>query len=51
MFKRFKSDPTTSKADVILTAAAAIIAVWKAVDTVKDFKAERSAKEIKEIER
>lgn len=35
----FKKSPT-SKFDVVMAGAAAIIAVWKAFDTVKDYKAD-----------
>lgn len=46
MFKRFRVNPSTSKADVIMTIAAAIIGVWKAVDTYNDYQSEKANKEL-----
>lgn len=47
MRKLFASRPTT-KFDVIMAIAAAATAVWKASDTIKDY---RSAQEEKELEK
>jgi len=38
----------TTKADVIMAAAGALIAMWKVTDTYKDYKAEQEAKELNE---
>lgn len=38
----------TTKADVIMAAAAALIAAWKVTDTYKDYKAEQEQKELAE---
>jgi hypothetical protein len=35
----------TTKSDVILAVAGAIIGVWKAVDTVKEFRADQEEEE------
>lgn len=42
MFKGLLGKRTTTKSDVILALAGAIIGVWKAVDTVKEFKADQA---------
>ena len=44
MFKMFGKRPT-SKFDVVMAIAGAVVAAWKAVDTVKDFKHEQDEKE------
>lgn len=41
MLKKLFSKGPTSKFDVVMAGAAAIIAVWKAVDTVKDYKSDQ----------
>lgn len=35
----------TSKFDVIMAVATALVGVWKAVDTVKDFQADKAENE------
>lgn len=40
----------TSKFDVIMALSAAVVAVWKAFDTVQDFKADQAEAD-KEIEK
>jgi len=45
MFKKMFSKQPTSKFDVVMALAAAIIAGWKAVDTVKDYKADHGEDE------
>jgi uncharacterized membrane protein YuzA (DUF378 family) len=45
MIKRLFGKSGTSKADVVMAVAAGIIGVWKAVDTVKDYKNEQEEKE------
>jgi|JI10StandDraft_1071094.scaffolds.fasta_scaffold979280_2 hypothetical protein len=44
MFKMFGNRKTT-KFDVIMAAAAAVVAVWKAVDTAKDFQQDNQEEE------
>ena len=47
MFKgMFGGKKTTTKSDVILALAGALIAVWKAHDTVREFKKDEAEKEI-----
>lgn len=47
MFKgMFGGKKVTTKSDVILALAGALIAVWKATDTVKEFKKDHEEKEI-----
>lgn len=41
MFKLFKHK--TTKADVIMAIAGAIVAGWKAIDTVHDYKTEKDS--------
>jgi len=41
MFKLFRS--RTTKADVIMAIAGAVVACWKAVDTVHDYKTEKAS--------
>lgn len=48
MFKMMGKRRTT-KADVIMAVAGALIAVWKAHDTIKEFKSDEEEK--KEIEK
>lgn len=48
MFKGLLGNRATSKTDVIMAVAGAIIGVWKAVDTIKEYKSEHEAQ--KEIE-
>lgn len=50
MFRSLFADRKTTKFDVIMALAAAATAAWKAVDTVKDFKADQAATE-QEIEK
>lgn len=45
MFKKFMGHRPTSKADVVMAIAGAIIGIWKATDTIKDYKAEKEASE------
>jgi hypothetical protein len=45
MFKKLFSKQPTSKFDVVMALAAAIIAGWKAVDTVKDYKSDHEENE------
>lgn len=45
----FGKRPVT-KADVVLAAGAAVMAVWKAFDTYNEFKTEKAAKELPPIE-
>lgn len=44
--KKLFGSRKTSKFDVVMTVAAAIVAVWKAVDTVKDFNHEHQEEEL-----
>lgn len=44
MFKNLLNKKT-SKFDVIMAATAALVAVWKAVDTVKEYQIDNSTKE------
>ena len=45
MFKIF-GKKQTSKFDVVMAIGGAIVAVWSAIDTVKDFKSETENQEI-----
>lgn len=45
MFKGLMGKRPTSKADVIMAIAGAIIGIWKATDTIKDYKAEKETSE------
>lgn len=45
MFNFFGKSKTT-KPDVIMAFAAALIGAWKAYDTLKDYKSEQEEKEI-----
>ena len=48
MFKGiFGGKRATTKSDVILALAGALIGVWKAVDTVQEFKKDQAEKENK----
>jgi hypothetical protein len=49
MFKGLFSKRPTTKGDIVLAIGAAVLAAWKAVDTIKDYKEEQSDDE-KEIE-
>ena len=41
MFKKLFGKSTTTKADVIMAGAAAIIAVWKVIETVNDYQLDK----------
>lgn len=41
MFKKLFGKSSTTKFDVVMAGAAAIIAVWKAIDTVRDYQTEK----------
>lgn len=45
MIKKLFGRGTTGKSDVVMAVAAAIIGVWKAADTYKDYKQEQENKE------
>lgn len=45
MFGGIFGKRSTTKADVIMAIAGAIIGVWKAHDTIKDYKEDQSEKE------
>ena len=42
MFKGLMGKRRTTKADVVMSVAMAIIGVWKASDTIKEFKADQA---------
>lgn len=46
MFKMFFGKQSTTKADVIMALATAVIGVWKAVDTYRDYQADQLEKEL-----
>lgn len=46
MFGMFGGKRATTKADVIMACAGALIGVWKAHDTFKQYKSEQEEKEI-----
>lgn len=46
MFKKLFTKNDTTKFDVVMAVAAAIIASWKAVDTVKEYRADQENQEI-----
>lgn len=46
MFKKMFGKTGTSKADLVFALATAIVGVWKAFDTVRDYRAEQLEKEI-----
>lgn len=46
MFKKLMGKSSTSKADVVMAIAGALIGVWKAADTYKDYKEDQEAKEL-----
>ena len=48
MFKKFLGKSETTKADVIIAVAGAIIGVWKALDAYKDYQSDQLNKEINE---
>ena len=41
MFKGLFGKRSTTKSDVVLSVAGAVIAVWKAFDTYKEYQAEK----------
>jgi hypothetical protein len=41
MFKGIFGKSSTTKFDVIFAVAGALVGVWKAVDTIKDYKADQ----------
>lgn len=43
MFGGLFGKRATTKSDVILAVAAAIISVWKCADTIKEYKAEQDS--------
>ncbi len=45
MFKGLLGKRATTKSDVILAFAGALIGIWKAADTYKEFKSEQEQKE------
>jgi hypothetical protein len=49
MFKGLLGKRTTTKADVIMAIAAALVGVWKASDTIKQYKADQESE--KELEK
>lgn len=46
MFKKLLGKQTTSKADVVMAVAGALIGVWKAIDTYKDYQSDIAEKEL-----
>lgn len=48
MLKGLFGKSKTSKADVVMAAAAALIGCWKAVDTYRDYKVDQEAKELEQ---
>lgn len=48
MFKGFFQQRPTQKRDVVLAAGAAVMAVWKAFDTFKEYQADQAPNEIEE---
>jgi len=48
MFRSMFTKRPTTKVDVLMAVAAAVAAVWKASDTLKDYKAEQELGEIEE---
>lgn len=40
MFGKLFTKRPTSKFDVVMAVSAGIVAVWKAVDTIKDYKSD-----------
>lgn len=45
MFKRFMGKSTTTRADVVMAFAGALIGVWKAADTYKEYKLDQEREE------
>ena len=46
MFKKFLGKSEVGKSDVVMAAAGALIGVWKAFDTYKEYKQTQLNKEI-----
>lgn len=42
MLKNLLNKTTTSKTDVVMAFAGALVGVWKAFDTLKDYKSEQT---------
>lgn len=45
MIKKLFTKGPTSKADVIMAAAGALVGIWKAVDTYRDYKSDQEDQE------
>lgn len=45
MIKKLFGKGTTSKADVFMACAGALVGVWKAFDTYRDYKVDQENKE------